>query len=133
VTASNFLGQGWNFPVTIDREDQIAPSASEASIVQAIWIILGTAKGERVMRPDFGCGIHDLVFAGNTPATAAQVAAEVKRSLLAWEPRIDVLDVRTESEPGQPQTLLVQIRYLVRRTNSAFNMVYPFFLEARPA
>jgi phage baseplate assembly protein W len=133
VPFSNFLGEGWNFPVTIDQNGQIVPSDSETSIYQAIWIILGTAKGERVMRPDFGCGIHDLVFAGNTPATAAQVAAEVKRSLMAWEPRIDVLDVRTDTDPAQPQTLLIQIRYLVRRTNTAFNMVYPFFLEVRPA
>lgn len=127
---ANFLGSGWQFPVTCE-DGQVVASNSEQSIFEAIWIILATAKGERVMRPDFGCGIHDLLFADNSPATAAQVTAEVKRSLLRWEPRIDVIEATAQAAPSDPNVLMIQIRYLVRRTNNVFNMVYPFFLEAQ--
>ena len=125
---SEFMGKGWSFPINADENGQLVMAQYEESIRQSIWIILGTARGERVMRPDFGCGIYDLVFAVNTPGTAGQLAIEVRSALLQWEPRIQVLDVQVNpgSESGE---LLININYQVRATNTVFNLVYPFYLE----
>src|SRR6266568_369199 len=125
-----FLGSGWNFPVSLDRDGQVAMAPDpEEEISQSIWTILGTSPGERVMRPDFGCGIHDMVFAVNNAATASAVAGVVRDALAVWEPRIDVLDVYAVPDPAHPSLLLIEINYLVRSTNSRFNLVYPFYLE----
>jgi phage baseplate assembly protein W len=129
--ASEFLGVGWKFPVAVTDRDQLDRAYYEDSIREAIWLILGTAKGERVMRPDFGCGIHDLVFAVNSAATAGRVASEVEEALVRWEPRIELLDVQVTPQKGGPSTLLIQIEYRVRATNNLFNVVYPFYLERR--
>jgi phage baseplate assembly protein W len=103
-------------------------SRGEQDIQEAIWIILGTARGERVMLPDFGCGIHDYVFAPNNPSTRAQIADRVREALVTYEPRIEVLDVRVESFPEEPNKLLIRVDYRVRSTNTFGNIVYPFFL-----
>jgi hypothetical protein len=89
---------------------------------------LSTAKGERVMRPDFGCGIHDMVFAPNNAGTRGRIEIDVREALLKWEPRIivDKLDV---SAGDRGELILIQIDYRVRTTNSRFNLVYPFYLE----
>ena len=129
--ASEFLGAGWQFPVSTlsGGPGPVARARNEESIRQAIWIILGTARGERVMRPDFGCGIHDLVFSVNDASTSGLVAEEVRQALTQWEPRIDVQDVEVTAHPGNPGALLISIDYLVRTTNTRFNLVYPFYLE----
>ncbi len=126
--SSAFLGVGWKFPVSSDA-GRIAMAAYEESVRQSIWIILATARGERVMRPDFGCGIHDLVFAVNNAATAGRAATEVREALIRWEPRIELLNVAAAADPAQPHRLLIEIAYKVRATNSRFNLVYPFYLE----
>ena len=137
---SEFLGVGWSLPVGLRRAtrrregqdvayDTIAEAAYEERVRQSIWIVLGTARGERVMRPDFGCGIHDLVFSVGDAATIARVGDEVRQALLLWEPRIDLLDVTVAADPAQPTTLLIGIEYRVRATNNFFNSVYPFYLE----
>lgn len=128
-----FLGKGWSFPVEVDKEEgketgPIKMAKFEESVRQSIWIILGTAKGERVMQPDFGCGIYDLVFEVNSASTAGRVAQEVRRALLFFEPRIDVLDVQVQRE-ANGETMLILIDYQVRATNNVFNLVYPFYLE----
>lgn len=124
---SLFLGSGWKFPVNVDEEGYLQIAQYEQSIQDAIWLILATAPGERVMRPDFGCGIHDLVFAPNSAATATRIAGEVRMALLKWEPRIDVLAV--EATPaGNGEILYIQIDYKVRTSNNRFNLVYPFYL-----
>lgn len=127
---TDFLGLGWNFPVALDSGGQIelAPD-SEAGIRQSIWIILSTSPGERVMRPDFGCGIHDMVFGVNNAATATAVTRAVREALATWEPRIDVLDAYAAPDPSRPNVLVIEINYQVRATNSRFNLVYPFYLE----
>ena len=129
MTEQQFLGVGWNYPTKLTDDGQIDLARYEESIRQAIWIILGTAPGERLMRPGFGCGIHDLVFAPNSPGTASRVAGEVRRALLDWEPRIDLLSVQVEPQAAEPATLLIRIEYRVRMTNNRFNMVFPFYLE----
>lgn len=123
----DFLGKGWAFPVS-GHGGHVAMAEAEESISQAIWIILATAPGERVMRPDFGCGIHDLVFAVNDITTRTRVAQEVRNALVLWEPRIDLLDVTVETK-GRGEVLLINIRYRVRTTNNLFNMVFPFYLQ----
>ncbi len=129
AVSSDFLGVGWQFPVGTDPGRQITIAAYEERIAQAIWIILGTAPGERLMRPDFGCGIHDLVFAMNSAGTAGQAANLVREALISWEPRISLLDVSASADPYEPTLLLIEIEYRVRTTNNRFNLVYPFYLE----
>lgn len=123
-----FLGKGWQFPVAVDGRGELEAAEYEESVRQSIWLILGTAKGERVMRPDFGCGIYDMVFEVNSSTAAAGAVEEVRDALLSFEPRIDVLDV--EVEPGgDGEVLYISINYQVRATNTVFNLVYPFYLE----
>ncbi|MGD0988349.1 MAG: GPW/gp25 family protein [Candidatus Sulfotelmatobacter sp.] len=124
---ADFLGKGWNFPVQHGGGHAIAISPGEESIQQSIWIILATAPGERVMRPDFGCGLHHLVFAVNEAETLGEVKKQVRDALVKWEPRIDVLDVDTEVR-GRGEVLLINVHYRVRTTNNFFNLVYPFYL-----
>ncbi|MDQ3908185.1 MAG: GPW/gp25 family protein [Acidobacteriota bacterium] len=127
-----FLGKGWQFPVAADAQGALAVAEYEESVRQSIWIILGTAKGERVMRPDFGCGIYDMVFGVNSSTAAAEAAEEVRDALVSFEPRIDVLEVEV-SPGGGGEVLYVSIDYQVRATNTVFNMVYPFYLEGSAA
>jgi phage baseplate assembly protein W len=129
---SVFLGVGWSFPVALDGAGNIAIAAYEESVRQSIWLILGTAKGERAMRPGFGCGIHELVFATAGPAAAGALAHEVRQSLNQWEPRIDLLDIQVNIG-GSGDTMLIQIQYRVRATNTVSNLVYPFYLQGGAA
>lgn len=124
----SFLGVGWSFPVDVDSEGTMELAEYEESVRQAIFIILGTAKGERAMRPEFGCGIYDLVFDLNSATTAGRVAQSVRDSLLNFEPRIDVRDIQVQPQSGG-EALLISIEYQVRATNNVFNLVYPFYLE----
>lgn len=127
-----FLGRGVGFPLELDKGD-IKPAEDEESIRQSIKIILGTAKGERVMRPDFGCGIYDLVFEMTTDSTAGKISQAVREALLKFEPRIDVIDIQvTPKSDEEGQKLYISIDYQVRATNNAFNLVYPFYLERSP-
>lgn len=123
-----FLGEGWKFPLQVTPTGGIATAAAEQRIEEAILLILSTAPGERVMLPDFGCGIHELVFAPNDSSTVSKVVDAVRRSLVTYEPRIDVLDVSAETTDGQPNLLLIRVDYRVRDTNSMKNLVYPFFI-----
>jgi len=123
-----FLGSGWGFPVQAP-EGVLAQAAYDESVRQAIWIILGTARGERLMRPDFGCGIHELVFERNTAATAGKVTEAVRDALLSFEPRIDLLDVQVAAQDAG-SVMQVSIEFKVRATNNAFNLVFPFYLES---
>ena len=125
----DFLGVGWTSPVQLKENGQIKVARYEDSVRQSIWMILGTAKGERVMRPDFGCGIHELVFSPNNLGTVGQIVSDVRDALIEWEPRIDVLEVATIPDPSQPNVILIQVNYQVRTTNNIFNLVYPFYLQ----
>jgi Bacteriophage baseplate protein W len=124
-----FLGRGWAFPVIAGRDGRVAYAEGEDSIEQAVEIILGTSPGERVMRPEFGCGIWELVMETNTAQLHGRVQAQVQDALVQWEPRIDVLDVRVEAPPEQKNVLLIRIDYRIRANNAFYNLVYPFFLQ----
>jgi phage baseplate assembly protein W len=123
-----FIGAGWSFPMRTDASGGIALSTREREIEEAIRLILATAKGERPMRPEFGCGVHDLVFSPVNEATAAEIGYEVRLSLERWEPRIEVLDVRVSQYSGDPGVLLIDIRYEIRDTNNPRNLVFPFYV-----
>lgn len=128
-----FLGRGWHFPVTVDDAGAVRGADYEESVRESIWVILGTAKGERVMRPDFGCGIYDMVFAVNSSTTASEVAEEVREALLLFEPRIDILGVEVTEGGDDGEVLYISVDYQVRETNNVFNLVYPFYLERSAA
>jgi phage baseplate assembly protein W len=122
-----FLGLGWAFPIALDTTGEVALAAYEADIHQAVLVILGTAQGERVMRPDFGAGLRALVFEPMNTTTIALVRHRVEEALITWEPRIDkiTVEVTTEAALGR---LLIAIHYRVRATNTFYNLVYPFYL-----
>jgi phage baseplate assembly protein W len=127
--ARNFLGQGWKYPVEIDRSGGIASSEHDESIRQSIFIVLGTAPGERVMRPHFGCEIHELLFAPNNVNTAGLAAHYCIEALTKWEARIDEVEAHAEPSADDANRLDIHIKYRVRATNSPRNLVYPFYLR----
>jgi phage baseplate assembly protein W len=125
----DFLGVGWKFPLQVTPGGQIARARYEQRIEESIYLILSTSKGERMMLPEFGCGIHDLVFAPSNSTTIAVVVQTVREALIAFEPRIDVLDINAESAPEEPNLLLIRINYRVRANNARGNLVYPFYIR----
>lgn len=129
MSVREILGTGWKFPIRIDGRGGFAMSSEEQDIAEAVWIVLATSRGERMMRPDFGCGIDDYVFAPNNATTRGAVAHQVQQALMRWEPRIDLADVRVEEDPAQPNLLLIHVDYRIRSNNSFHNLVYPFFLD----
>ncbi|MFI7022288.1 GPW/gp25 family protein [Micromonospora sp. NPDC049900] len=126
--AEQFIGAGWAFPLRFDAGGGIALVNREREIVEAIRLILGTAPGERPMRPEFGCAIHDFVFAPADENTAGQVAFEVRAALDRWEPRIEVTDVLVGFDEVTAGTLYIDLRYVLRGTNDPRNLVFPFYV-----
>lgn len=124
----DFIGRGVSFPVRTDATGSLALVDGDREIVESIRLILATAPGERPMRPEFGCAIHDLVFAPADSTTAGQIAYEVRQSLERWEPRIDLTDVVVDFAEVSNGTLLIDIRYTLRNTNDPRNLVFPFYV-----
>jgi phage baseplate assembly protein W len=112
----------------VDGRGGLAISRYDRDIEQSIVIILSTARGERVMRPEFGSGIHDFIFAPYNATTAGLLAYHVQESLARWEPRIEVTGVDVEPVPGDSSQIMIDIRYVVKGTNDERNLVYPFYL-----
>lgn len=130
--ARAFLGRGWSFPVRVhDKDGTIRLSEYEQDIQQSIWIILSTSKGERVMRPEFGCGIHDLVFEVINTTTLTEIEEGVREALALFESRIEVKQVKALSNGGLDGQLRISIDYEVRGTNNQLNFVYPFYIKER--
>lgn len=129
MNQGEFLGRGWAFPIRLNNSHHLELAGGADKVQQSIWLILSTAPGERQMRPDFGCGIHDLVFQPNSAGLRTVVREAVHNALLRWEPRIDVLDVRVETAPEARNCLLIRIDYRLRAYNALYNLVYPFFLN----
>jgi phage baseplate assembly protein W len=128
VDPKAFLGRGWSFPVAIDSQHAIALAEYEEDIRQAVRIILDTDLGERVMRPDFGAGLRALLFEPINTTTIALAKHRVEQALILWEPRIDNVGVDVRADPPRGR-LLIEVRYRVRRTNTFYNLVYPFYLQ----
>jgi phage baseplate assembly protein W len=129
MEGTTLIGKGWAFPIRLVNGRLTPLVTGDAKIQQSIWLILGTAPGERQMRPEFGCGIHDLLFQPNTTLFRSKVQEKVREALLRWEPRIDVNDVRVETPPEAKNYLLIRIDYRIRINNALYNLVYPFYLS----
>jgi Bacteriophage baseplate protein W len=126
--STEFVGAGWAFPPRVDATGGIALVREEQELTEAIRLILATSPGERAMRPEFGCAIHDYVFAPADAGTAGQLAYEVRLALERWEPRIEVDEVAVRFDAVDDGVLYIDIRYLVRGSNDPRNLVFPFYV-----
>jgi phage baseplate assembly protein W len=126
----DFLGRGWAMPVELDPRTGFVKTAEyEEDIRQSIRIILETAPGERVMRPNFGCGIHELAFAAVDTTTLQRIRSVVEEALRRCEARIDVLGVSIDEDATSEGVLLIEVEYQVRKTNQTGNLVFPFYFR----
>ena len=126
--AGDFIGKGWPFPIRTNATGGIALVSGERELEESIRLILGTAFGERPMRPQFGCGIHEYVFAPADPTTAGRLAYEVRTSLRRWEPRVEVTEITVRFDDASPTTVYIELTYVVRQTNDRRNLVFPFYV-----
>ncbi len=125
---SEFIGSGWAFPLRTDATGSVALVCGDREVAESIRLILGTAPGERPMRPKFGCAIHDLVFAPADAETAGRIAYEVRLSLERWEPRIELDDVIVSFDEAPAGVLFIDVRYHLRSSNNPRNLVFPFYV-----
>jgi uncharacterized protein len=125
--SEEFIGAGWSFPVRTDATGRVALVSRQQELEESIRLILGTAYGERPMRPDYGCAIHDYIFAGVDSDITGRIASAVRASLVRWEPRIDVQDVEISLDPENEALIYIDIRYSVGDTNDPRNLVFPFY------
>jgi phage baseplate assembly protein W len=133
MSVSSFLGRGWAFPLHAGRDGSALMAEEAADVRRAVLLIMRTEPGERVMRPDFGCGLRRFVFEPITDSTLALIRLAVRTGLTTWEPRIAVDAVTVTADEQQPGRVVVEVGYRIRSTNTFYNLVYPFYLqEARP-
>lgn len=125
----DFLGRGWGFPVGVDEDGSIRTATNEETVEESIRTIIGTARGERVMRPDFGCGIHEHVFDTINANTRTMIETSVEDALVEFEPRIAVEDVTTSTEDLSEGVLQIEVAYRIHESNTRRNLVYPFYLN----
>ena len=126
--AKDIIGSGWAFPPRVNPQGGMALTNERNELVQAIQIILGTSPGQRVMRPTFGCRLHELVFSPNNSHTAAQARRFVEEALGMWEPRINVIQVEVRPDPDEGARLLIEIAYEVKASHDRRSLVFPFYL-----
>jgi len=127
AVADDFVGRGWAFPLRLDSTGAFALSAGADDVAESIRLILGTSPGERPMRPEFGCPIHELVFDTVDASLAGRVGSLVEAALTRWEPRIDVLRVAASPDPAAPHVLRIAVDYRISATNDRRNLVFPFY------
>ncbi|HEY0986188.1 MAG TPA: GPW/gp25 family protein [Kofleriaceae bacterium] len=125
----DFLGKGLRFPVSINLNGGVSSSQLEENVRQSLFVILGTAPGERVSRPRWGCRIHDLMFAPNNPVTAARAEVYCEEAIYKFEPRIEKVSCRAMPNPDEPNRLDIRIEYVIAGKNVERNMVFPFYLK----
>ncbi len=129
MATKHFLGQGLKFPMQVNSTGGMAMSHGADNIEESIRCIIGTAVGERVMRPLFGCRIHEFVFHPNSASTQGLVSFYVREALQKYEPRIKDIIVNADADPAHDNVMMVDVRYTIRSTNVDHNMVYPFYLR----
>ncbi|SRR5712691_5888339 len=125
---ADIIGRGLAFPLRVDRRGGLALVSGDDDVREAITIILGTAPGERPMRPEFGCGIHDYIFESVDAYTMGRLEQEIRIALDRWEPRIQVIEIVFDTSGADSGELLIDIGYVLRATNDIRNLVYPFYL-----
>jgi phage baseplate assembly protein W len=123
-----FLGKGWRFPVAVNLTGGISSSAYEENVRESIFVILGTAPGERVKREDFGCRIHDLMFAPNNDETAARAEYYCEEAIYKFERRISDVTCKAVPSTDEPNRLDIRITYVIAGESHKKNLVYPFYL-----
>jgi phage baseplate assembly protein W len=124
----DIIGNGWSFPLRINSQGGIQFTNERNEINQAIQIILSTTHGQRIMRPEFGCQLQDLVFAPNNVHTAIQAQRFVEEALGMWEPRIKVIQVEVYPDSLERNHLLINIEYEIKATRDRRSLVYPFYI-----
>jgi phage baseplate assembly protein W len=129
MNGTDFIGTGWQFPITVNAKGGINWSNGPQRISDAIWVIIKTSLGERVMLPTFGAGVNDYVFQSNSSIIRTQLVSSIKQALLKWEPRITLTQVSANPVPDEPSQVLLSIEYTINATNEVFNIVYPFYLS----
>lgn len=128
--SASFLGKGWKFPVQVDATTgRIRMAEGEEDIEESIRIIIRTSKGERLMRPDFGCGLRDFVFGTMDETSLRLIASDVQEAIRIWEPRVKDVEVEVKPDRHNNGRVLMSVSYAVRSTNNLFNQVFPFYLE----
>lgn len=125
---SEIIGTGIAFPLRVDRRGGLALVRDDEDVQEAISLILSTAPGERPMRPEFGCGIHDYIFESIDAYTLGRLEQEIRAALDRWEPRIEVLDIEVDLSRSDEGRLMIDITYALRATNDVRNLVYPFYV-----
>ncbi len=126
----DFLGKGLRFPVSINLNGGVSSSQLEENVRQSLFVILGTAPGERLNRPRYGCQIHDLMFAPNSQVTAARAEVYCEEAIYKFEPRIEKVTCSASVNPDEPNRLDIRIEYVIAGKNVPRNLVYPFYLKA---
>jgi phage baseplate assembly protein W len=126
--SEDFVGAGWAFPLRTDATGSIALVDRQRELEESIRLVLGTAPGERPMRPEFGCGIHNYVFAPADAETAGRIGYEVRAALARWEPRIEVNDVVVSIDLEDRAVLYIDIQYSLATSNDPHNLVFPFYV-----
>ncbi len=126
--SEEFIGNGWAFPLRTDATGGVALVSREREIEESIRLILGTSPGERPMRPEFGCRVHDYVFAPADAETASRIAADVRIALERWEPRIELEGVLVSPDPFDQTVLYIDVRYSLGTSNDSRNLVFPFYV-----
>ena len=124
-----YLGRGWRFPVAINLTGGVSTSSYEENVRESMFILLGTAPGERLQRPDYGCRIHDLMFAPNNYITAARAEYYCQEAIYKFEPRVDSVEVVSRIPAEEPNRLDLVISYVIVGQNDKRNLVYPFYLR----
>ena len=124
----SITGRGWAFPPKLSDRDRISMVQDDADIQRSIFIIIGTVPGERVMRPDFGCEIHSLIFWPANEQTAAVAERYVKEALGRWEPRIRLQHVKAHAGNPEIGELMIDIIYQLKDQHDVRSLVYPFYL-----
>ncbi|MGG1635318.1 GPW/gp25 family protein [Paenibacillus sp. NRS-1760] len=128
--SASFLGKGWKFPVQVDATTgRIRMAEGEDDIEESIRIIIRTSKGERLMRPDFGCGLRNFVFGTTDETSLRLIASDVQEAIRIWEPRVKDVEVEVKPDRQNNGRVLMSVSYAVRSTNNLFNQVFPFYLE----
>lgn len=126
----SFVGRGWAFPIQVSPRGGLALTTGPADIDAAMRMIIETAPGERVMRPDFGCRIWDHIFDSTDATTRGLMAQAVQEAMARWEPRATVEELTVQLDPEQPNRVLIELSYRIKATNDRRNLVHPFYVIA---
>ncbi len=128
--AKRFLGTGWTFPPTFDRNHAtVCMSSDETNIKQCLWVLFSTTIGERIMLATYGSNLKMKVFDSLTTTLANDIRSSILKAILNWEPRIDVLSIDVTQQSPLNGSLSISLDFMVRQTNSRSNLVYPFYLH----